>query len=59
MEEYTNTKNNKFDLTSLADDVYSDKIAKDLNKIINKRYKESDTGLYSTGESGCTLPYQY
>lgn len=46
------------DLTSLADDVYSDKIAKDLNKIISKRYKESDTGLYSTGESGCTLPYQ-
>lgn len=46
------------DLTSLADAVYTDEISKDINKIINEKYKESDTGLYTTSEGGCTLPYQ-
>lgn len=46
------------DLTSLADDVYTEKISKKINKLINEKYKESDTGLYTTSEGGCTLPYQ-
>ena len=48
-------------LTSLADDVYTEKIADKINKEINKKYKETDTELYTISEGGCTLnaDYQY
>ncbi len=46
------------DLTSLASDVYSSKIAKEINDTINKKYKEADNGIYTLSEGGCPLKYQ-
>lgn len=45
-------------LTSLADDVYTEDIAKKMNKVIKSKYTETDKGLYTTSEGGCLLPYQ-
>lgn len=49
----------KFDkiskIETLADEVFEKKIADDIKKKVNEKYKESDTGLYSLSEGGCRL----
>lgn len=45
-------------LTSLANDVYPDKIAEEMNKIIEEKYFQTDTELYAIGKGGCSLDYE-
>jgi len=45
-------------LTSLADNVYTKELAKEINDKIKSKYREVDTELYTLSEGGCKLPYQ-
>lgn len=46
-------------LTDLADEVYTEKIAKKINKAIKNKYRETTQGLYTLSEGGCALKYLY
>ena len=46
-------------LISLANNVYEEKLADQINTKINQKYKEIDGQLYTTGEGGeCALEYK-
>lgn len=45
-------------LTNLATDVYPEKIAEDINKVIEEKYFQTDTELYSVGKGGCGLGFE-
>ena len=52
----------KYDRISKVEDltsVYEKDIANDIKKLINEKYKESDTALYSISEGGCQLKLEY
>ena len=44
-------------LLSFSKEVYDDKIATDLNKKINAKYKQAGEDLYTTATGGCNLDY--
>jgi hypothetical protein len=45
-------------LTNLADTVFTEDVAKKINKDIKNKYREVDNELYTISEGGCILPFQ-
>lgn len=45
-------------IKSLADQVYTEELAEELNLLTEKKYKEIDGLLYTKAEGGCALNYQ-
>jgi len=45
-------------ITSLANEIYSEELAEEINLKTEKRYKEVDGTLYTKAEGGCPLKYQ-